>query len=300
MDEKADNDLLQAPDPQNCRDKAEVAVKRLLIAGTSHVAALRVAWDNLAEKPAGLTVDYLAANAAEFRHFTINDTGVFGLHDESLAPENQRELARGFSGTLLRDIAQFTHVVMVGCTLNNIGLLRLLSACRVDDIRETATDLPRLSQAAFTAFSLSIAWNQYPAAILAGMTPLAKVALMSAPRFSEAILTDPKVEAQFQTIAAHPDGTRDALDLTDTAFAAGCANQGVTYIAPPAESLTPTGFSKFEYARNSVHIRVGKAPDHSHMDGEYGALCVRQILDWLDLGQVSSGRPATRKKHQPG
>ncbi len=257
-------------------------MRRLLITGTSHVAAIRLAWDALPDAPQGLKVDYLAANAAEFRSFAMNDAGVFGLHDESLAPESQRELARGFSGTLTRQIADFTHVALVGCTLNNYGLLRLLAGCRVDGIRETGADLPRLSQAAYTAFSRHIAWAQYPAAILAGMTSRARVALMSAPRFSEAILTDPASDAQFKILAAQPYGIRQALDLTDAAFAAGCAAQGVTYLAPPPDSLTETGFSRFGHARNSVHIRAGKPPDHSHMNGDYGALCVRQILDWLD------------------
>lgn len=257
------------------------AMKRLLITGTSHVAAIRVAWDSLAAKPGAPAVDYLAANLAEFRHFEMNDAGVFGLHDESLAPESQRELARSFSGSLTRRVADFSHVVLVGCTLNNHSLLRLLAGCRIDGLRETGADVPRLSQAAYTAFSLSIAWKQYPAAILAGMTPRAKVALMSAPRFSEAFPTDPAADAQIKTLAAQPQGIREALDLTDAAFAKGCAKAGVTYLAPPPESLTASGFSKYDYARNSVHIRTSKAPDHVHMNGDYGALCVRQILDWM-------------------
>ncbi len=254
---------------------------RLLITGTSHTAMLRVAWDDLADKPEGLEVDFLSANAAEYPYFKMNEAGIFGLHDEKLVAKPQLELARSFSGTLTRRIADFSHVLIVGPRLNLYSLLKMLAGWRIDEIRETPADLPRLSQSAYKAFSHAVAWTTFPADLVTPMRPLAKLAILPAPHLSEAILTDPTAEPFIKAIAEDPTGIAAALNMTERSFQTAAAAEGVTTFLPPQECLAETGFTLYDYARGSVHIRRGKPEDHSHMNAEYGRVCLAQVLDWV-------------------
>ncbi len=255
-------------------------MRRLLVTGTSHVASLKAGWDTITDRPDGLEVDFLAANSTEYAAFSMNSEGIFGLHDGSVVPPKQAELARVFSGTLFRRIADFSHVVIAGHNFGASAILRMLSAHRVDQIRETDHTLPRLSQSAYRAFSLSFAMQQCPEQLISAFGQHSKVGVAPSPRLSETILTDPDAKPWFHQIAAHPIGIREAMHLADRTIADACAVRGATHFAPPDSCLAPSGFSRAEYSRGFVRFSGGKKLDHTHMNADYGAIRMRAFLDW--------------------
>lgn len=267
-------------DRQESPARTPAPMRRLLITGTSHVAALRAAWDNLPQQPHGLEVAFLAANATEFPFFTLNAAGVFGLHDESQRSAGQVKLARDFSGLLLRRIADFSHVLIVGHNFRQSSVMRMLQAYRVDGLRETVAPLPRLSQQAYSAFSLALALLECPERLISDLAPLCKLGVVPAPRRSEAILTDATAKPWFGLIASDPSGIRAALNLTDIVVAQACAERGATFFAPPESCLTPAGFTMPEYSRGYVRLSGTTEVDHTHMNADYGAIRLRAIVDW--------------------
>lgn len=253
---------------------------RLLITGTSHVAALKAAWDRMSPRPAGIEVDFLAALAGVFPHFAFGPEGRFGLLDPGLITADQVQLVRQFSGTLERDLRDYSHVLLAGCALGSSGLLRLLAGHRVDLIRETPADLPRLSQAAYVAFSQAIALKQSPAALLQGFAAHGRVALAASPRAAEGAWEDPKAEAALRLLGQDTTGVHQALGLTDAALELAFAAQGLRFFPVPAASLAASGFTRATFARDGARIRSGKKSDLAHMNADYGALALQPMLDW--------------------
>lgn len=257
---------------------------RLLITGTSHVAALKAAWDRMETRPKGVEIDFLAALAGVFPLFAMGEDGQFGLMDPGLVTADQLQLVRNFGGELVRDLGDYSHVLIAGCSLGGNGILKLLAGHRVDLIRETPADLPRLSQGAYVAFSQALAMKQYPAQLVQDFAPWAKLALAASPRPAEGIWHEPKAEPHLKTLAEDLTGLHQALALTDAALEKTIASQGHRFFAVPPQSLAASGFTKEAYARDGARIRSGKKADLAHMNADYGALCLQPILDWLAEG----------------
>ncbi len=257
-------------------------MRRLLITGTSHVAALKAGWETMTDRPAGLEVEFLAANSTEFPYFTLNADRVFGLHHENTRSPQQVALARAVSGKLLQRISDFSHVLICGLNFGQFPLLRLLGSYRVDGLREPEVPWPHLSDSAYRAFCLALALapQEFPHALLPDFVKLCKVGVSPSPRRNEAILTDPSANPWFQTIAQFPHGMAEAMALADAEIAQACAARGATHFAPPAACLTDQGFTKAEFSRGYVRISGTNPVDHSHVNAAYGAIRLCAILDW--------------------
>lgn len=257
-------------------------MKRLLITGTSHVAALKAGWETITDRPAGLEVEFLAANSTEFPYFTLNAEGVFGFHQANKRSPKQVELARAVSGKLLQKVSDFSHVLICGQNFGQFQLLRLLGSYRIDGLREPDTSWPYLSDAAYRAFCLALALapQEFPHDLVPGFAKLCKVGVSPSPRRNEAILTDPDANPWFKVIGQFPDGMAEAMALADAEIAQACAERGATHFAPPANCLTEHGFTKAEYSRGFVRISGTNPVDHSHVNATYGAIRLRAILDW--------------------
>jgi hypothetical protein len=248
-----------------------------LITGNSHGGALRLAWTAMTDRPDGLEVDFLNIAAKYFALFTTSPDGRFGLLDETLAPENALPDERRINGALSVDLRLYTHVLIAGCHLGSTAILRMLATHRVDLIREQPAGLPRLSQAAFTAFTRDIALKRLPMARIAGLAPWCKVGLSMAPRMSERALSDPGAEPFLKALHADPTGLRAALALTDTALDREITAQGARLFPVPSESLAASGLTKAVY---SITTTQGDY-DHEHMNAVYGAMCLGPILEWV-------------------
>lgn len=256
-------------------------MSRLLITGNSHVAALKAAWDAMTDRPQGLKVDFLATIARYYPQFIMASDGRFGLLDESRLIQDHVELARSFNDIVVRNMGDYSHVLIAGCYFGYASILEVLSEHRVDLIRETPEVFPRLSQAAFAAFAHAIALKKLPSERIKEFRPWCKVALAASPRLSETVFTSAKAYPYIQSLARDCSGVRAALALTDAALDQAITAQGVRFFRAPESSIAASGFTLERYSRDSARIKTGKASDNSHMNAEYGALCLAPILAWV-------------------
>jgi hypothetical protein len=254
---------------------------RLLVTGNSHAAALRSAWKGMTNRPEGLEVDFLNLPRKHVAHLSAASDGRFGLLDESLVPKEEFSLLRKINTVLVRDLHDYTHVLVAGCLLGIKPNLRLLAYHRIDLIREQPAGLPRLSQAAYAAFAQAITVKRIPTARIQSFSPWCKVGVCMAPRPSERALHGPASNGFMKALKQDTTGVRAALALTHGPLARAIAAQGGKFFPVPDSSLAASGFTKSSYSYASEIVE----PDDKHMNAEYGALCLEPILEWV-LGRT--------------
>ncbi len=153
----------------------------LLVTGNSHAGVLRVAWNAMADRPKGMEVDFLNIAAKYSGPMTVSPEGRYGLLDEGVVSWLDLSEYRKIDGALSCDLRNYSHVLVAGCFHGSSLILRLLAGYRVDLIRETPAGLPRLSQAAYVAFSQAVALERLPTARIDSFRPWCKVGLLLAP-----------------------------------------------------------------------------------------------------------------------
>ncbi len=251
-----------------------------MITGNSHAGAMRVAWNAMPERPAGVEVDFLNITAEYFAQFHTTPDGRYGLVDESLVPSALVPMLHQINGAIVRNLPDYSHVLIAGCLRTN-DILRLLAAHRVDDIREAPLNRPRLSQAAYLAFSLAIAMNHMPVERIAALSPWCKVALSLAPRPSHGALVARVRDPFYKALGEDTTGIRAALALTETALDRRITAEGATLFPMPEASLAASGLTLESYSQAPILIPSGATPQNGHMNADYGALCLGPILDWV-------------------
>lgn len=71
----------------------------------------------------------------------------------------------------------------------------------------------------------------------------------------------------------------------------GFAAAGVTFVPNPDQTYGETGLTKAEYARGAVNFRTirnaGMDFDSKHMNADFGAICLRNLLDVVEKNLTS-------------
>lgn len=257
-------------------------MKRLLIIGNSHVGALKAGWDAMAHRPASVAVDFLVTVDAYLNVFDVAPDGRFGILDRNSLPPAHVRQAEAVNETTLRDLSDYSHVLLGGCFLGYQARLEMTANHRIDGIRDTTVPRPRLSAAAYTAFSLSLGLADLPKDWISGIKPWCKLAIGARPPLSEAILRVESENGAARTLAADTNGVRAALALTDAALEKVFSAQGLRYFKAPEGCIMPSGFTDERYSLGGIRFRPMTEPsDMRHMNAAYGAICLAPILDWV-------------------
>ncbi len=259
-------------------------MKRLLIMGNSHTAAIRAGWESIQEKPSSIEVDFLAAKPTILQHFSFDGSGRFGLIDRDDIPAGRLVASEAFSGSLVRTISDYTHVIVVGQNFANIPVLNLIAEHNVDGIREMPSRSQRLSRAAFEEFSVALSMEQFPGYLVDGFRQL-KIGLSRKPRRNDDLSSvDEKAESYVWRLAADPAGVNEALKLHEAGLARRCAERKVRLFSQPEETWGEFGLTQQKFGRGigSILMRDRTIPDDTvHMNAEFGALCMGRYLDWV-------------------
>jgi hypothetical protein len=91
---------------------------------------------------------------------------------------------------------------------------------------------------------------------------------------------------------AAPEGARAGLDAYDDRFAAELAPHGIRLHRQPRSTIGPRGLTFDAFSRGSQRLatqRPHPAVDHVHMNGDYGAICLEELIAMLP---EAAGRPA--------
>ena len=257
---------------------------RVAIIGTSHVAALKMGWDRIAEQWPGIDVTFFAAPGKAARTQKLKGR-VYGYHRAKPAPD---EIIFGYDGGRTIDLAAFDHVLRVGDTLGEAELSGILSRYAVDGISDTGEDGAhdtgkplRLSRAAFDMACASLAraslpnapWHDWDApalTFLARPTPSTKCLRVDSDRYD-----------QWRDLAARPDEYLIAREIYYAHLGHEMARVGIGLLRQPDETIAPCGLTDERFGEGAAGMVPGKAlPDEDcvHMNADYGARALRAYL----------------------
>lgn len=260
---------------------------RLLITGTSQVAAIKGGWDRIAAGYAGrVAVEFFAMPAGK-RRFLGFDGSSYGLVGADVPPDVV-EASHKINGRDRVDLALHDHVLLVGWGGKGTSdhLARVLHRFDVDGLPPRARP-HRLSQAALVA-----AMDDQQTGIAAGLEPWARVrpdrvSVMPPPRTLEtALLAEtPDKRAGVWAGLDLPDAdTRKMLDLYDRRRAHALGQVGLRLVPKSDAVLGPSGFTAARFKAGAIRLAGAEAQpedDLQHMNADYGAIVLRDFLETL-------------------
>lgn len=260
---------------------------RLLIAGNSHVGALRKGWDRLAAEHAGnVAVSFFAMDANRLGRMVFTQ-GRYGVPDGAQDPEILR-LTQAINGCRAVVLAEHDHVLLASAPFRDYGLARVLSQFDVDGLAPAA-GRRRLSWAAFEATLddlIRAGETTLPIQAWARALP-GRVSLLIWPRPVEAVRRAVPAKGQanpWQAVTLDDAAMRRALDCLEARLTRFYQGLGVRVQPRPPAVLNAAGFTAPRFKTGSMPLSGSAVlPDHDfiHMNAEYGAIVLRDFLSGL-------------------
>jgi hypothetical protein len=258
-----------------------MSLARLLLLGNSHLAALKLGWDEVADDYPGLRCTFFGAPAKWTRHAVLRN-GTITIDHEPLA-----EKVMAVSGGR-RSIAveEFDAVCIVGMYFGFSELVRELRDVRTYDMKPMSRDSPLVSQACLEQLvrdalsgSAALEWatkirQACNKAVFLAPAPLPAESRVTADRFGRAMPRHFRANAEY----IFESYRRVACALT--------TQNGIDLIEQPASTIASPGFTKNEFSRGSVRLlgdSVAHAQeDFSHMNKLYGVALFREIVTTVE------------------
>ena len=244
-------------------------MKRLLVVGTSHAGALKIAHD--AEPSVlsdGFDVDFFALPIPSFVRAQIRRNGEFALVDKGPHVARFKKTAMKLNGRTGVQLRDYDHVVVVGLGSIAPEYLNLAQEVSIDGLRETEGEF-RLSLPAHHAFvtdMLERSWRRFDT------TRAPDVAFWQvAPPRPSGSTTAPDGVTKDERL-------RDVLDDMLEANHRIAQEKGLRPIPQPKETITSSGQTHARFATGARRLSGEVRPDDfTHMNGEYGAHVLREI-----------------------
>jgi hypothetical protein len=124
---------------------------RIVVVGSSHVAALKLGWEEIGENYPGVEIEFFAAPVGIFKFFQLSPDKRFGALNASEFTDAKLNLVRELNGGAVIDLKPFDHVVRVGLATLLYSVVGLLARTDVEGLRQTGKKT-LISRAAFDAF----------------------------------------------------------------------------------------------------------------------------------------------------
>lgn len=267
-------------------------MKRVLLTGSSHAAAIYSGWQMIQTEYDDCELEVLAFPVYAVKHAERKADGSYGLFVTDALKDQVRDELISAYGSLTRNLNDFSYVIVAGQQLGQLQALSLLASCGIHGLRPTPSERsPLLSLPAWRAFCRNSVKKAQPPSMFSELAG-PKTIVLGIPLRSEAIADS--TDINYREIALglknNPEGVRDAMGIFFDTARAVYAESGIELVTQPMETLCDFGFTKSEYNRASVNIRSTlvkgeahmPADDYAHMNAQYGALVLRQVLDSLD------------------
>lgn len=263
---------------------------RIAVVGNSHVGAIKLGWDRVAERHPDLQVEFFAAPGIQFLRLKMLAPRVFGLPPE--APEEQRKRLQRLNGRSSVDLSAADVVLLVGRPWGFSTAAELLAGHEVDGLPET-TPKPaskRLSAAAFAAFCEAIALHQgVPGPGWRGWQP-PRVLQLGRPHPGEAVMDNYTVPEfrSWRLLGRSPAKFAAGMAVYFDALKRALAAEGIGLLPQPAASLGPSGLTHDALMRAAPRLIEGEYdPDNAtHANADYG------VLVWDSLAAHLQTKPA--------
>ena len=258
-------------------------MKHVLIVGSSHVAALKLAWGGLkTDFGDRLEVDFFVAALPFFDRVGFRDPLYGDVSPGALTADEVAMLTR-VNGRTTVDLESYDAILLAGMFWpGHYAIVRFLKFFAVDGLYDAAKP-QRLTRTAFAEFYGAALADRPSSAFWSGLRH-PKVTLLFCP-MPVAILRRLKPEhLLYKGIWADDDIDTDKMPpllayqktLNERHYAA----RGIDVMHQPPPTLTADCLTKDEYCRDPVDL--AGTPDYKldayHMNGRYGALCLK---DWF-------------------
>lgn len=258
-------------------------MKRVLIVGNSHVAALKTGWDSLAAHYADrLDLAFFVAPAPYFDRLGLTGS-LYGNTDPSLLTAAELASLVTLNGQTTVDLARFDHILLVGMVWPGFNeIAPFLKGFAIDGLYQA--DKPqRLTSAAFTAFYQAVL-DLFPAPGLWSTLHRPRVTLMLHPMPAAIIRDVPPDQLAYDCVwtakSIEVDQMRPLLDHQRSLAARHYARHGIALLPQPTATLTASGLTLNEFCRDRSAF-TGKPLrkfDCYHMDSRFGAACLHDYF----------------------
>jgi|GEM_PF-4738293 len=259
---------------------------RVLITGSSHVAAVNQGWKLVGEEGHSLIdVDFLAAPVYAFKEFERKPDGRFGLFKSAEAlnlTKRQIDVIRKVNGKPFRKLGDFTHSVVIGHRSGVESMIVMAETVGVDGLRRPPPGGTTLSLPAFDAFSRAFAVRRVPLQFKS-MLKETQVAIFTMPLRAD--LTQKEGEGSDKDAKPGGGGLEKLVDRYFKVAAEVYAESGLTLLTQPIETVTSYGTTDIAFNRGGQHLDAAKSNDDpAHMNSIYGKLCIERVSTWAVSG----------------
>lgn len=244
-------------------------MRRILVIGNSHMAALRSAKDRIAAAYPMLDITYFGVPG---NRFNASDVGLDGVFRTAADDPKARRMAKKINGRADIDLQQFDNVLVVGPRFRLMRVLRMTERTEVAEwargngdrlVSEAFFDagLRRLAQDGADEVAVQFA-TSHPITVAAAAFPTEDV-LQGGP-FHDRLLAEVSGHIHCGRIfRRYQKAVHDAL-----------LNNGLRYLPQPDETLAGPFLTNRAFATEATDLRDGDRPvaDKRHMNAEYGFL----------------------------
>ena len=258
---------------------------KLAIVGTSHVAAIYKAWEQIAGDFPQLEIEFFAAPRDLFRHFELGQDGLFGILDRTLFTPKDIHLMMNTFGSLTVDLSQYDAVLHVGVMSQETNLMELLAGFSIDGFREVS-DLPRMSRAAYDACVQGLAektrlpavWHNWNGPYLY---------TLPAPRVAETCMNNDHPDYigwRAVVSTSEPALVVEVLEDYSARMVADHAAHGICTFLPPSDVFAANGLTKAALSMGATSLSDDEPyPDDNnrHMNVDYGKIVLDYVLKGL-------------------
>jgi hypothetical protein len=248
---------------------------RVLIIGNSHSAALRMAWNDLADRYPGVDLTFFVVGGRPFAAFDLDDQGIFRCVDATSVSREQLSKIRALNDGVSADCNQADHVLLIGKNYGEATIAQICQQWDIDGFTGSGKN-QKLSKSAFHAFCRANAESRLPGRHWSALE--ATVTFAGAP-FPSASLKDARsilgAARPWIGLMDRPEGYAEASIAYGELFTSLLGSRSIGFAPQPPETLTEEGFTLPEYLRKAPakHMRDGEATDdYRHMNEAFGTI----------------------------
>lgn len=266
-------------------------IRKILILGSSHVAALKAAAEKVLSRYPDVKLDFFAAPGPVYRKFKLApQERLVGILEDTDAKNDEIALVKKLNGAEKLFYGDHDAVILVGHDIQETLNARILSRFAIDETSHNAPKM-RLSRSAYLAMLSEIAIGALPDK---GWwhSDAPKIFVYPAPRISEDCIHVgtrtvaswvPLVEKKLTT----PEIFMNYIRILEQTF----REIGITFISQPEDSFGETGLTRTDYSEGAIYIRPGDHRtdyDAKHMNVAFGEISLDRLLHVVTSNPVIS------------
>lgn len=247
---------------------------RICIIGNSHLAALKLAWQQLSPEHQAMEVVFFGARAAAMAHLAIQNNCLVPTN-----PETEHDMRFTSGGQHTIDLSGFDAVWLYGLACDVNLFIPTLTTHQIG--RFTDTDRNFLSRACFT----QLCGDRLQRGLLYKLTRLVR-------QISDLPLYVSPSPFPSQDCVHEPSGKWNALSTNDGSVIQSGYYDGIrtalhdyntVFIPQPNDSIVNFLFTDAKYTKDSVRLTEGLSTkhahdDYAHMNQAYGVLFLQHAL----------------------